>query len=67
MERMGSKIIETKFLKFKDHVIMDNLVLIFNVAKELNHWKKWNRKITFLNLLTGTLPLDGGKVVLVKL
>jgi ATP-binding cassette subfamily F protein uup len=37
MERMGSKIIELHKIskKFKDHVIMDNLVLIFNVAKEL--------------------------------
>jgi ATP-binding cassette subfamily F protein uup len=33
MERMGSKIRASKFLKFKDHVIMDNFSLIFNVAK----------------------------------
>jgi hypothetical protein len=57
---MGSKIIELhKIKKFKDHVIMDNFS--YNRENALESSGKWNGKINLLNLLTDSLPLDGGK------
>jgi ATP-binding cassette subfamily F protein uup len=64
MERMGSKIIELHNLKkFKDHVIMDNFSYDFQ-ENALESSGKMERKINLLNLLTDSLPLDGGKVVI---
>ncbi|WP_158730028.1 MULTISPECIES: ABC-F family ATP-binding cassette domain-containing protein [unclassified Flavobacterium] len=66
MERMGSKIIELHKIskKFKDHVIMDNFSFDFQRGERIGIiGKNGTGKSTFLNLLTGTLPLDGGKVV----
>jgi ATP-binding cassette subfamily F protein uup len=67
MERMGSKIIELHKIskKFKDHVIMDNFSFDFQRGERIGIiGKNGTGKSTFLNLLTGTLPLDGGKVVI---
>ncbi len=67
MERMGSKIIELHKIskKFKDHVIMDNFSFDFQPGERIGIiGKNGTGKSTFLNLLTGTLPLDGGKVVI---
>ncbi len=66
MERMGRKIIELHKIskKFKDHVIMDNFSFDFQRGERIGIiGKNGTGKSTFLNLLTGTLPLDGGKVV----
>ena len=67
MERMGSKIIELHKIskKFKDHVILDNFSFDFQRGERIGIiGKNGTGKSTFLNLLTGTLPLDGGKVVI---
>ncbi|MBE0391307.1 ATP-binding cassette subfamily F protein uup [Flavobacterium sp. 7E] len=67
MERMGSKIIELHKIskKFKDHVIMDNFSYDFQPGERIGIiGKNGTGKSTFLNLLTGALPLDGGKVVI---
>ncbi|MFV8393717.1 ABC-F family ATP-binding cassette domain-containing protein [Flavobacterium sp. LB2P6] len=66
MERMGSKIIELHKIskKFKDHVILNNFSFDFQRGERIGIiGKNGTGKSTFLNLLTGTLPLDGGKVV----
>jgi len=67
MERMGSKIIELHKIskKFKDHVIMDNFSFDFQRGERIGIiGKNGTGKSTFLNLLTGAIPLDGGKVVI---
>ncbi|WP_413997663.1 ABC-F family ATP-binding cassette domain-containing protein [Flavobacterium sp. W1B] len=67
MERMGSKIIELHKIskKFKDHVIMDNFSFDFQRGERIGIiGKNGTGKSTFLNLLTGTLPLDSGKVIM---
>lgn len=66
MERMGSKIVELHKIskKFKDHVILDNFSYDFQRGERIGIiGKNGTGKSTFLNLLTGTLPLDNGKVV----
>jgi ABC transport system ATP-binding/permease protein len=66
MERMGSKIIELHKIskKFKDHVILDNFSYDFQRGARIGIiGKNGTGKSTFLNLLTETIPLDGGKVV----
>ncbi|MEP6930613.1 MAG: ABC-F family ATP-binding cassette domain-containing protein [Flavobacterium sp.] len=66
MERMGSKIIELHKIskKFKDHVILDNFSFDFQRGARIGIiGKNGTGKSTFLNLLTGTLPLDSGRVV----
>jgi ATP-binding cassette subfamily F protein uup len=66
MERMGSKIIELHKIskKFKEHVILDNFSFDFQRGERIGIiGKNGTGKSTFLNLLTGTLPLDGGKVI----
>ena len=66
MERMGSKIIELHKIskKFKDHVILDNFSFDFQRGERIGIiGKNGTGKSTFLNLLTGSIPLDSGKVV----
>ena len=66
MERMGSKIVELHKIskKFKDHVILDNFSYDFQRGERIGIiGKNGTGKSTFLNLLTGTLPLDSGKVI----
>jgi ATP-binding cassette subfamily F protein uup len=63
---MGSKIIELHKIskKFKDRVILDNFSFDFQRGERIGIiGKNGTGKSTFLNLLTGTLPLDSGKVV----
>jgi ATP-binding cassette subfamily F protein uup len=67
MERMGSKIIELHKIskKFKDHVILNNFSFDFQPGERIGIiGKNGTGKSTFLNLVTGTLPLDSGKVVI---
>jgi len=66
MERMGSKIIELHKVskKFKDHVILDNFSFDFQRGERVGIiGKNGTGKSTFLNLLTGNLALDSGKVI----
>ncbi|WP_291145505.1 ABC-F family ATP-binding cassette domain-containing protein [Flavobacterium sp. UBA7680] len=66
MERMGSKIIELHKLskKFKDRVILDNFSFDFQRGERIGIiGKNGTGKSTFLNLLTGTIPVDSGRVV----
>ena len=66
MERMGSKIIELHKLskKFKDKVILDHFSFDFQRGERIGIiGKNGTGKSTFLNLLTGTIPPDNGRVV----
>ena len=66
MERMGSKIIELHKVskKFKDRVILDNFSFDFQRGERIGIiGKNGTGKSTFLNLITGTISVDGGKVI----
>jgi ABC transport system ATP-binding/permease protein len=66
MERMGSKIIELHKIskKFKDRVILDNFSFDFQRGERIGIiGKNGTGKSTFLNLLTNTIPVDSGKVI----
>jgi ABC transport system ATP-binding/permease protein len=66
MERMGSKIIELHKIakKFKDRVILDNFSFDFQRGERIGIiGKNGTGKSTFLNLLTHTIPVDSGKVI----
>ena len=66
MERMGSKIIELHKVskKFKDRVILDNFSYDFQRGERIGIiGKNGTGKSTFLNLITGTIPVDGGKII----
>ena len=66
MERMGSKIIELHKIskKFKDLTIVDNFSYDFQRGERIGIiGKNGTGKSTFLNLLTDSLPLDSGKVI----
>jgi ATP-binding cassette subfamily F protein uup len=66
MERMGSKIIELHKIskKFKEHVILNEFTFDFQRGERIGIiGKNGTGKSTFLNLLTGTLALDSGKVI----
>lgn len=66
MERMGSKIIELhKITKhFGDKIILDNFNFDFQRGERIGIiGKNGTGKSSFLNVLTGTIPLDSGKVV----
>jgi ATP-binding cassette subfamily F protein uup len=66
MERMGSKIIELHKIskKFKDRVILDNFSFDFQRGERIGIiGKNGTGKSTFLNLITGTIPVDQGKVI----
>ena len=66
MERMGSKIIELHKIskKFKDRVILDNFTFDFQRGERIGIiGKNGTGKSTFLNLITGTIPVDAGKVI----
>jgi ABC transport system ATP-binding/permease protein len=66
MERMGSKIIELHKVtkKFKEKTILDNFTFDFQRSERIGIiGKNGTGKSTFLNVLTGTIPLDSGKVI----
>jgi len=66
MERMGSKIIELHKIskRFGDKIILDNFSFDFQRAERIGIiGKNGTGKSSFLNLLTGTIPLDNGKVI----
>ena len=66
MERMGSKIIELHKIskKYKDKIILDNFSFDFQRGERIGIiGKNGTGKSTFLNLITGSIPVDGGKVI----
>lgn len=66
MERLGSKIIELHKMKksFDDKVILDGFEYVFKRGERIGIiGKNGTGKSSFLNMLTGGIPLDGGKVV----
>ncbi|CAM1358082.1 Uncharacterized ABC transporter ATP-binding protein YfmR [Tenacibaculum soleae] len=67
MERLGSKIIELHKMKksFDDKVILDGFDYVFKRGERIGIiGKNGTGKSSFLNMLTGTIELDGGKVVI---
>lgn len=66
MERLGSKVIELHKVskKFGDRVILDNYSYDFQRGERIGIiGKNGTGKSSFLNLITGNLPLDSGKVI----
>lgn len=66
MERMGSKIVELHNIskKFKNKTILDNFSFNFKKGERIGIiGKNGTGKSTFLNLITQTIPVDAGKVV----
>ncbi|MCF2874791.1 MULTISPECIES: ABC-F family ATP-binding cassette domain-containing protein [unclassified Tenacibaculum] len=66
MERLGSKIVELHKMKksFGDKVILDGFDYVFKRGERIGViGKNGTGKSSFLNMLTGAIPLDGGKVV----
>jgi ATP-binding cassette subfamily F protein uup len=66
MERLGSKIVELHKLKknFDDRVILDGFDYVFKKGERIGIiGKNGTGKSSFLNILTGKISLDGGKVV----
>jgi ATP-binding cassette subfamily F protein uup len=66
MERMGSKIIELHKLskRFKDRVILDNFSYDFQRGERIGIiGKNGTGKSTFLNMITGNMQPDSGKVI----
>ena len=67
MERLGSKIIEFHNVSkaFKDKKILDGFDYTFKKGERIGIiGKNGTGKSTFLNLLTGSLNADGGKIVI---
>lgn len=67
MERLGSKIIELHKMRksFDDKVILDGFEYVFKHGERIGIiGKNGTGKSSFLNMLTGGIPLDGGKVVI---
>ncbi len=66
MERLGSKIVELHKLKksFDDKKILDGFDYVFKRGERIGIiGKNGTGKSTFLNMLTGGIDLDGGKIV----
>ncbi|WP_426430869.1 ABC-F family ATP-binding cassette domain-containing protein [Winogradskyella sp. HB-48] len=67
MERLGSKIIEFHNVSkaFKDKKILDGFDYTFKKGERIGIiGKNGTGKSTFLNLLTGSLNADGGKIII---
>ncbi len=66
MERLGSKILELHNVSkaYDDLVLLDRFDYVFKRGERIGViGKNGTGKSTFLNLVTGTLPVDSGKVV----
>ena len=67
MERLGSKILELHKISkaFEDKVVLDKFEYVFKRGERIGIiGKNGTGKSTFLNLITGKMPVDSGKVVL---
>ncbi|WP_369048260.1 ABC-F family ATP-binding cassette domain-containing protein [Tenacibaculum sp. UWU-22] len=66
MERLGSKIVELHKLKksFKNTVVLDGFDYVFKRGERIGIiGKNGTGKSSFLNMLTGKIDVDGGKIV----
>ena len=66
MERMGSKVVELHNVskRFKEKTILENFSYNFKRGERIGIiGKNGTGKSTFLNIITNSLPPDGGKVV----
>ncbi|WP_298515990.1 ABC-F family ATP-binding cassette domain-containing protein [uncultured Kordia sp.] len=66
MERMGSKILELHTISksFQDKVLLDKFEYVFKKGERIGIiGKNGTGKSTFLNMITGRLKPDGGKVI----
>ncbi len=67
MERMGSKIVELHHIKksFDQHIILNDFNYVFKHGERIGIiGKNGTGKSTFLNIITGNVPVDGGKVII---
>ncbi|MDO4880277.1 MAG: ABC-F family ATP-binding cassette domain-containing protein [Capnocytophaga sp.] len=67
MERLGSKIVELHNIskRFEDKIILDKFNYVFKRGEKIGIiGKNGTGKSTFLNILTGNIPSDTGKVVI---
>jgi len=67
MERLGNKIVELHKLKksFDEKLILDGFDYVFKKGERIGViGKNGTGKSSFLNILTGSVPVDGGKVVI---
>jgi len=67
MERLGSKIVELHHLNksFGDKNLFDDFDYVFKRGERIGIiGKNGTGKSTFLNILTGSVPLDSGKVII---
>ncbi|MDY7396178.1 ABC-F family ATP-binding cassette domain-containing protein [Aureibaculum sp. 2210JD6-5] len=66
MERLGSKILELHKISksFDDKVVLDKFEYVFKRGERIGIiGKNGTGKSTFLNMITGRIPVDSGKVV----
>tara|TARA_R110002073_G_scaffold325056_1_gene503596 strand:- start:34309 stop:36168 length:1860 start_codon:yes stop_codon:yes gene_type:complete len=67
MERLGNKILELHKLKksFDEKLILNGFDYVFKKGERIGViGKNGTGKSSFLNILTGSIPVDGGKVVI---
>ncbi len=67
MERLGSKIVELHKMRksFDDKVILDGFDYVFKRGERIGIiGKNGTGKSSFLNMVTGSIELDGGKVII---
>ncbi|MBJ2174265.1 ABC-F family ATP-binding cassette domain-containing protein [Aureibaculum sp. A20] len=67
MERLGSKILELHNISksFDDKVVLDKFEYVFKRGERIGIiGKNGTGKSTFLNMITGKMPVDSGKVIL---
>jgi len=67
MERLGSKIVELHHISkaFDENVIFKNFDYVFKRGERIGIiGKNGTGKSTFLNIITGSIPVDTGKVVI---
>jgi len=66
MERLGSKILELHKISksFEDKVVLDKFEYVFKRGERIGIiGKNGTGKTTFLNMITGKVPVDSGKVI----
>ena len=66
MERLGSKIVELHKIskRFEDRILLDKFEYVFKKGERIGIiGKNGTGKSTFLNMITGAIPPDHGKIV----
>ncbi len=67
MERMGSKVVELHHINksFDEKIIISNFDYVFKRGERIGIiGKNGTGKSTFLNIITGSIPVDSGKVII---